>query len=101
MNAQEQTAALQEFGYTPREAAFLALAALHSGYFLRRQFCPKRGKLADVLCRKVLARDHARTTVMPATRTCITCAPSRCTGRSGRWTTATGGRTIRSTCAPN
>lgn len=59
----EQTAVLQQFGYTAREARFLAMAALHSGYFLRRQFCPKRGRLADILCRKVLARDHAHATV--------------------------------------
>lgn len=30
--------ALQAFGYTEREAAFLYLVATHSGYFLRRQF---------------------------------------------------------------
>jgi hypothetical protein len=30
--------ALQAFGYTDREAAFLYLVATHSGYFLRRQF---------------------------------------------------------------
>ena len=30
--------ALQSLGYTKREAAFLYLAAAHSGYFLRRQF---------------------------------------------------------------
>lgn len=30
--------ARQSFGYTDREAAFLYLAAAHSGYFLRRQF---------------------------------------------------------------
>ena len=30
--------ALQAFGYTDREAAFLYLVAAHSGYFLRRQF---------------------------------------------------------------
>jgi hypothetical protein len=29
---------LQKLGYTDREAAFLYLAGLHSGYFLRRQF---------------------------------------------------------------
>ena len=63
MTIAEQTAAIQRFGYTAREAGFLALAALHSGYFLRRQFCPKRGKLAEALCRKVLALGHARTAV--------------------------------------
>src|SRR5690606_26579456 len=30
--------ALQKLGYNEREAAFLVLAALHSGYFLRRQY---------------------------------------------------------------
>ena len=30
--------ALQSLGYTDREAAFLYLVAVHSGYFLRRQF---------------------------------------------------------------
>ena len=30
--------ALQSFGYTEREASFLYLVAIHSGYFLRRQF---------------------------------------------------------------
>jgi len=30
--------ALESFGYTEREAAFLYLVAIHSGYFLRRQF---------------------------------------------------------------
>src|SRR3954454_1699526 len=63
MTLGEQTAAIQAFGYTARESAFLAVAALHSGYFLRRQFCPKRGKLADALCRKVLAQEHARAIV--------------------------------------
>ena len=63
MTIVEQTAAVQRFGYSAREAAFLGLAALHSGYFLRRQFCPKRGKAADALCRKVLALGHARTAV--------------------------------------
>jgi hypothetical protein len=29
---------LRRFGYTPREAGFLVLAGLQSGYFLRRQF---------------------------------------------------------------
>ena len=34
----ERIARLEELGYTEREAAFLVLAALHSGYFLRRQY---------------------------------------------------------------
>lgn len=34
----ERIEALQRFGYSEREASFLCLAALHSGYFLRRQY---------------------------------------------------------------
>src|SRR5260370_15793739 len=30
--------AIESLGYTEREAAFLYLVAVHSGYFLRRQF---------------------------------------------------------------
>ena len=63
MNLTEQTAAIQAFGYTAREAVFIATAALHSGYFLRRQFSPKRGKRADDLCRKLLRNEHATATV--------------------------------------
>ena len=63
MNLSEQAAAIQAFGYTAREAAFIANAALHSGYFLRRQFDPHRGKLAHALCRKLLRKEHAKATV--------------------------------------
>lgn len=59
MTRADHTAAVQQFGYTAREASFIAAAALHSGYFLCRQFSPNRGKIGDVLCRKVLARGHA------------------------------------------
>ena len=55
----DHTAAIQEFGYTAREAEFIALAALHSGYFLRRQYSPRRGKLGEMLCRKIVAQKHA------------------------------------------
>ncbi len=39
MDKREQISSLRGFGYNEREAAFLAVAALHSGYFLRRQYC--------------------------------------------------------------
>jgi len=58
MTAIESAAALRRFGYTAREASFLATAALHSGYFLARQFLPARGKAADQFCRKVLNLAH-------------------------------------------
>lgn len=38
MTNEERIRALMRFGYNPEEAAFLVLAALHSGYFLRRQY---------------------------------------------------------------
>jgi hypothetical protein len=44
MNKDQQVANLKKFGYEEREAQFLALAALHSGYFLRRQYCVFLGR---------------------------------------------------------
>ena len=63
---------LRSFGYNAEEATFLCLAALHSGYFLRRQYAALTGKVpgyADVaLGDKVLRLGHARVTVMPHNR---------------------------------
>ncbi|GAC1498617.1 MAG: hypothetical protein NVS1B14_01710 [Vulcanimicrobiaceae bacterium] len=61
----ERVAAIRAFGYTPREAEFVATAALHGGYFLRRQICAKYGPFADRLCRKVVAQGHATVKVYP------------------------------------
>jgi hypothetical protein len=53
---------LQNAGYTEQEAAFLYLVAVHSGYFLRRQFSRfvrrDRGGLADKFIQKALRLDH-------------------------------------------
>lgn len=53
---------LQVAGYTEREAAFLYLAALHSGYFLRRQYLRfierGRGALAAQFLRRASALGH-------------------------------------------
>jgi hypothetical protein len=53
---------LENAGYTEHEAAFLYLAAVHSGYFLRRQFSRfvqrDRGGLADKFIQKALHLDH-------------------------------------------
>lgn len=53
---------LENAGYTEQEAAFLYLVAVHSGYFLRRQFCSfiqrDRGKLADSFIQKGRRLDH-------------------------------------------
>ena len=68
------TEAVQAFGYTAREAAFLRLAALHSGYFLRRQYLQflgaSRGYADDVLIEKAIALRHV-TVVSSLTRTKI------------------------------
>jgi hypothetical protein len=55
----DRVSAIEQFGYTRREAEFLVVAALHSGYFLRRQFS-ERGKANDALCRKLLSRNHGK-----------------------------------------
>lgn len=56
-------AALQEIGYTAREAQFIELAALHSGYFVRRQFNAflgqPRGRAAADFIEKLFRRNHA------------------------------------------
>jgi hypothetical protein len=56
--------ALRRFGYSEREAAFLSLAGLHSGYFLRRQYVRFLGKTvggtAAALIEKALANEHLR-----------------------------------------
>ena len=63
MNFQEHPiAALQELGYTQREAEFLYLAATHSGYFLQRQFdryaqVQRGGAVLDFL-HKALCKRH-------------------------------------------
>jgi hypothetical protein len=53
---------LESVGYTEREAAFLYLVALHSGYFLRRQYGRfiqrERGAIAAQFLRKVVALGH-------------------------------------------
>lgn len=56
---EDRVSAIEQFGYTRREAEFVVLAALHSGYFLRRQFAP-RGKVDDAFCRKLLASGHGK-----------------------------------------
>lgn len=62
----ERIQALQRLGYGEREAAFLCLAALHGGYFLRRQYgqflCQSPGGNAAALIEKVLDNGHAKGT---------------------------------------
>jgi hypothetical protein len=58
----DPVAVLECVGYTEREAAFLYLVALHSGYFLRRQYGRfiqrERGAIAAQLLRKAVALGH-------------------------------------------
>lgn len=60
----ERIGALRQFGYTEREAGFLCLAALHGGYFVRRQYARFLGKESGgtvaALVQKVLASEHAK-----------------------------------------
>jgi hypothetical protein len=64
MTDEERISNLQSFGYSRDEAGFLALVALHSGYFVRRQFDVaigvNRGKRTYAFTEKLLARGHAR-----------------------------------------
>ncbi len=66
MITDERINALKRFGYSDEEARFLTIAALQSGYFLRRQYLawtggPKGWK--DVaLLEKLAANEHLRTT---------------------------------------
>jgi hypothetical protein len=54
---------LMLMGYSEREAAFLRLAGLHSGFFLRRQYCQftgiRGGRVDTELVEKLLTKDHA------------------------------------------
>jgi hypothetical protein len=60
----ERINALQSLGYNEREAAFLCLAALHSGYFFRRQYHAfagvETGKASLLLEEKLTERRHAK-----------------------------------------
>ena len=63
MTHTERQAALERLGYNEREARFLSLAALHGGYFLRRQYARflgvQDGGNVTQLIEKVLNQNHA------------------------------------------
>jgi len=64
MTEEEKIHNLTGFGYSTEEARFLGIVALHSGYFVRRQFDAaigvERGKRTSAFVEKLLARGHAR-----------------------------------------
>jgi hypothetical protein len=68
MTGAERVQALMRYGYTAREAAFLCQAALHGGYFLRRQYChflrKGVGGTAHAMIEKALVRNHAKVSTL-------------------------------------
>jgi hypothetical protein len=52
--------ALERFGYTPRQAHFLTLVALHGGYFLRRQYVRFAGGRHGLATTRFLAKARAQ-----------------------------------------
>ena len=63
MTPTERAAGLERLGYAANEARFLELAAVHGGYFLRRQCEAFEPGISERLIEKVLAREDAK--VMP------------------------------------
>ena len=59
----EDISILKSFGYTEREAGFLYLVAIHSGYFTQCQFGEfrsiKPGGIVTAFTNKLVARGHA------------------------------------------
>jgi hypothetical protein len=64
MTKEDQIRAIQALGYSQPQALFLRLVALHSGYFVRRQFLrftgSARGKRVQDFIDRLIARGHAR-----------------------------------------
>ena len=63
MNVETQIRSIQALGYSREEAQFLRVVALHSGYFVRRQFLRAadchRGKRDQEFIDQLLGRRHA------------------------------------------
>lgn len=66
---EQRCAAIETFGYTPRQAQFLVRVALHGGYFLRRQYLMFTGTahgLASVrFFARAIERHHVRALPIP------------------------------------
>jgi len=72
MTPDERIANVQRLGYLRGEAEFLALVALHGGYFVRRQFDAwievERGKRSEDFLADLLDRGHCRRQVFAHNR---------------------------------
>src|SRR6266852_5913368 len=68
MTLQDRIAALERFGYDRDEAHFLVITALHSGYFVRRQFLSfikgTKGWKDVALLNKLKANAHGDVSVL-------------------------------------
>lgn len=61
-NERERIQGLQRFGYSEAESRFLCMAALHSGYFLSRQYAqslPDSGSCVEALIERLFDHGHA------------------------------------------
>jgi len=97
MSTDDHTAqALEALGYTPRQAQFLALVAVHGGYFLRRQFLASTGRAHGLAAVRFLERAVTRGDVRPFPTDgrdgCSICARGRCMPRWDKSTTVTAAR---------
>jgi hypothetical protein len=72
MTFEDRLAALEAFGFTPRQTRFIALVALHSGYCLRRQYAAfagiRYGKSVCDFFEKLVARGFATSFTQRADR---------------------------------
>jgi hypothetical protein len=72
MTLAERAAPLEALGFTARQAAFLAIVVLHSGYCLRRQYGAfagiKHGKNVQAFLEGLVERKHADRVVFRADR---------------------------------
>lgn len=71
MTLDDSAIALERIGYTPRQARFLTLVVLHSGFFVRRQYVTfigrPHGAVTVTFLRELLHRRHAVVTDAPST----------------------------------
>ena len=100
MTFEQRVAIIAGLGFTPRQARFLTLVALHSGYCLRRQYATfaglECGKNVSEFLERLVARSWRGASRSGATAaTSITCSPGPSMLRCSRTTTATAGTPVR------